>query len=235
LSLQSRFFSSSRPMSFSESHKDYSLHGLEEYAKQLISINLDQEDSSRTSVCIVVAGGGGHAISTLAATPGASSILLEGSVAYNRKSYRAYVGLPSNTTDFRYSSHKAAKLASEAALKRALNFRSDNLRLMSGCVGVGCASTLVSSSSPGDSVKGYGHVVATRADGCQLSLNVTLAGKMESTNRTRLEEDVFISHLVLRTIELIQQAESGKKKARRYSNRRGRLYKRRMGKCCGGS
>jgi nicotinic acid mononucleotide adenylyltransferase len=59
---------------------------------------------------------------------------------------------------------------------------------------------------------GYGHVVATRADGCQLSLNVTLPGKMESTNRTRLEEDVFISHLVLRTIELIQQAESGIKK-----------------------
>jgi nicotinic acid mononucleotide adenylyltransferase len=55
-------------------------------------------------------------------------------------------------------------------------------------------------------------VVATRADGCQLSLNVTLAGKMESTNRTRLEEDVFISHLVLRAIELIQQTESGKKK-----------------------
>jgi hypothetical protein len=64
LSLQSRFFSLSRPMSFSESHKDYSLHGLEQYAKQLISVNLDQEESSRTSVCIVVAGGRGHAIST---------------------------------------------------------------------------------------------------------------------------------------------------------------------------
>jgi nicotinamide mononucleotide (NMN) deamidase PncC len=209
VNLRNRFFSSSRSMSFSESHKDYSLHGLEEYAERLISTNLDQaESTSRTSVCIAVAGGGGHAISTLAATPGASSIFLEGSVTYNRKSFHAYVGLPSNSTDIRYNSHKAAKLASEAALKRAMNFRSDNLTLMTGCVGVGCASALVSSSSP-ESVKGSGYIVATRADGCQLALNVSLAGKLATSDRTRREEDIFISHLVLRSIELIQQSEKG--------------------------
>jgi hypothetical protein len=198
-------------MSFSESHKDYSLNGLQDYAESLIKTNLDQEESSRSSVCIAVAGGGGHAISTLASTPGASSMLLEGSLTYDRKSYLSYVGLPSNTRGFRYSSQEAAKLSSEAALKRALNFRSGNLRLMPGCVGIGCASSLVSSSSPG-SVKGYGYVVATRADGSQLSLNVSLAGKLGTENRTRHEEDVFISHLVLRTIELIQEAEKGAKK-----------------------
>jgi nicotinic acid mononucleotide adenylyltransferase/nicotinamide mononucleotide (NMN) deamidase PncC len=205
---RSAVYSTSRIMSFSEVPHDYSLEALGEYAQELINKNMAQELSTRTSVCLAVAGGGGHAISTLAATPGASSILLEGSVTYDRKSYRAYVGLPSSiTTDFRYSSHKAAKLASEAALKRALNFRSHSLKLMTGCVGVGCASALVSSSSPGN-VKGYGHIVATRADGSTIALNVTLAGRQDNQNRSRVEEDVFISHLVLRVMELVQQAES---------------------------
>jgi nicotinic acid mononucleotide adenylyltransferase/nicotinamide mononucleotide (NMN) deamidase PncC len=205
--LPSAFYSTSTIMSFSEVPHDYSLEALGDYAQELINKNMAQEQSSRTSVCLAVAGGGGHAISTLAATPGASSILLEGSVTYDRKAYRAYVGLPSNTTDFRYSSHKAAKLASEAALKRALNFRSHSLKLMTGCVGVGCASALVSSSSP-ENVKGYGHIVATRADGSTLALNVTLAGRQDNQNRSRVEEDVFISHLVLRVMELVQRAES---------------------------
>jgi nicotinic acid mononucleotide adenylyltransferase len=195
-------------MTLPQRHKDYSLQDLADYSQELINKNLDQEESARTSVCLAVAGGGGHAISTLASTPGASSMLLEGTVTYDRKSYLAYVNLPSNTSDFRYSSSKAAKLASEAALKRALIFRSSNLRLMNGCVGIGCASALVSSSSP-DSVKGYGHIVATRADGFQLTLNVTLAGKEDDQCRTRVEEDIFISHLVLRAIERVQQVDDG--------------------------
>lgn len=203
---QSRFFSSSPAMSFSESHKDYSLIGLQEYAKTLIQSNLDQDEASRTSVCISIAGGGGHAISTLAATPGASSMLLEGSVNYSRQSYRSYIGLASHIKGFKYSSHEAAKLASEAALKRALKYRTDNLNLMTGCVGIGCASSLVSSAS-GEGVQGFGHIVATRSDGCQVSLNVTLAGMKGMENRTRQDEDVFISHLILRSIELVQQAD----------------------------
>lgn len=200
-------------MSFSDSDGDYTAEGLEEYARALINSNLELEAESRCSVCIAVAGGGGHSISTLAATSGASSMLLEGTVAYDRRAFRSYVGLTSNNnnstnTKVRYNSLEAAKLASETALKRAMNFKTDNLKQMNGCVGVGCASALVSSSSP-DSVKGSGFVVATRADGAQLSINVSLASKANSNGRTRMEEDYFISHLILRSIELISQSETG--------------------------
>ena len=191
-------------MSFSESHKDYTQERLEDYAKSLIAKNLSQEPDLRLSVCIAVAGGGGNAISTLAATCGASSMLLEGMVTYDRRSYRSYVGLTSNSTRIGYNSLEAAKLASETALKRAMNFKSGNLTQMNGCVGIGSASALVSSSSP-DTAKSSGFIVATRADGSQLSVSISLASKAQSNGRTRKEEDVFMSHLILRSIELIQQ------------------------------
>jgi nicotinic acid mononucleotide adenylyltransferase/nicotinamide mononucleotide (NMN) deamidase PncC len=202
-------FAADGKMSFSDSDEDYRGEGLEEYARTLINSNLDLEENSRCSVCIAVAGGGGHAISTLAATSGASSILLEGTVAYDRRAFRSYVGLTANnSTKVRYNSLEAAKLASETALKRAMNFKTHNLKQMNGCVGVGCASALVSSSSP-DSVKGSGFIVATRADGAQLSIDVSLASMADSNGRTRMEEDIFISHLILRSIELISLSETG--------------------------
>lgn len=206
---QQSFFTTN--MSFSESDEDYSMKGLEEYAKSLIDSNVALEPENRASVCVCVAGGGGHAISTLAATSGASSMLLEGTVAYDRRAFRSYVGLTANSTRVRYNSLEAAKLASETALKRAMNFKTHNLRQMNGCVGVGCASALVSSSSP-DSVKGSGYIVATRADGSQLSINVTLVAQADVNQRTRVEEDVFISHLILRSIELIRQSTKGLEK-----------------------
>ena len=198
-------------MSFSESHKDYLEERLEDYANSLIANNLNQEPDLRSSVCIAVAGGGGNAISTLAATSGASSLLLEGVVAYDRRSYRSYVGLTSNSTRIGYNSLQAAKLASETALKRAMNFKAGNLTQMNGCVGIGSASALVSSSSP-DTVKGSGFVVATRADGSQLSVSFSLASRAQSNGRTRKEEDVFISHLILRSIEMIQQPKDSEQK-----------------------
>jgi nicotinamide mononucleotide (NMN) deamidase PncC len=194
-------------MSFSESEKDYTDVSLEDYARSLIDKNLNQEPDLRSSVCIAVAGGGGYAISTLAATCGASSMLLEGAVTYDRRSYRSYVGLTSNNTRISYNSLEAAKLASETALKRAMNFKTQKLKQMNGCVGIGSASALVSTSSP-DTVKGSGYVVATRADGSQLSISFSLASKAESNNRSRKDEDIFISHLILRSIELIQQPDS---------------------------
>jgi len=208
LSYPQHFFSFADKMSFSENDNDYSAKGLEEYAKSLIDSNVALEPENRASVCIAVAGGGGHAISTLAATSGASSMLVEGTVAYDRRAFRSYVGLSYNSTRVSYNSPEAARLASEMALKRAMNFKTHNLKQMNGCVGVACASALVSSSSP-DSVKGSGYVVATRADGSQLSINVSLAGKADVNLRTRMEEDIFISHLILRSIELIHKSEKG--------------------------
>lgn len=193
-------------MSFSESDHDYTAETLEELATALIDSNLACEPESRCSVCICVAGGGGHSIATLAATSGASSLLLEGNVAYDRSAFLSYVGLNSNSTRIRYNSQEAAKLASETALKRAMTFKTNNLKQMNGCIGIGCASALVSSSSP-DSVKGSGYIVATRADGSQLSINVALASKAESNGRNRKAEDIFISHLILRSIDLIRHSD----------------------------
>ena len=52
-------------MSFSESHKDYSLIGLQECAEGIVADNVAKDEPSRSSVCIVVAGGGGNAIINL--------------------------------------------------------------------------------------------------------------------------------------------------------------------------
>mmetsp|Transcript_58767 Transcript_58767/g.143753 ORF Transcript_58767/g.143753 Transcript_58767/m.143753 type:complete len:639 (+) Transcript_58767:56-1972(+) len=207
-------FESSASSVISESHKDYTLEALQDYAKKLIELNGRNggETSTRTSVSIVVAGGGGHAISTLASTSGASSLLLEGVVAYDRNSYLRYCNMK-DKKGFVFSSYEAAKVASEAAIKQALTIRSmdDNLRLMPRCIGIGSASALVSGSSSSVStssgVKGYGHIVATRSDGVQLSLNVTLKGISEdgTEGRCRMDEDIFLSHLILRSIEHLER------------------------------
>ena len=207
-------YESSASSVISESHKDYTLEALHEYAKNLIEMNLRNggDSSTRTSVSIVVAGGGGHAISTLSSTSGASSLLLEGVVAYDRNSYLRYCNMK-DKKGFVFSSYEAAKVASEAAMKQALTIRSmdDNLRSMPRCIGVGSASALVSGSSSSTStssgIKGYGHVVATRSDGVQLSLNITLKGISEdgTEGRSRMDEDIFLSHLILRSIEHLER------------------------------
>ena len=196
---------------FPETQDAYSLEGLVAFAGELIRKNKEEdEETAKTSVCLAIAGGGGHAISTLSSTPGASALLLEGTVAYDRKSYCTYCDLPTNTKGFKYSSFKAAEMASEAALKRALNYIStNNLRGMSGCIGVGCASSLVTSSVQG-STRSHANIVATAANGRQLYLNVTLAGKQDGVTRSRMEEDHFVSSLVLRAIERLRLASSGK-------------------------
>ena len=195
-------------MSFPETQNAYSLEGIASFAEELVKKNKQKEDeTAKTSVCLAIAGGGGHAISALSATPGASSLLLEGTVAYDRKSYCSYVNLPTNTKGFKYSSYESAKMASEAALKKALNYIStNNLKRMGGCVGVGCASTLVTSSVKG-SDRSHANIVATAADGGQLYLNVTLAGQQDGVTRSRLEEDYFVSNLVLRAIQRLKLAD----------------------------
>jgi hypothetical protein len=203
-----------------------SLPALEDHAREIINRNLERDaSSSRTRLCIVIAGGGGKSVSTLAATSGASSLLLEGTIAYDRNSFLQYVGKP-DTRGFKFSDAEAASLASVAALKRALNYCSmdDNVRLMPRCIGVGCASALVSSPNPTNGTNatpdenapppGRGHIVATRADGLQLTLSVSLEGQQQHLHqlgmkrRTRLEEDICMSHLILKAIERLDEAAS---------------------------
>jgi nicotinamide mononucleotide (NMN) deamidase PncC len=191
-----RSTSSSRIMA--SPHWEYSMEGLENYAKALVGDNLKKDEAQRTSCCIAVAGGGGSSISSLASTSGASQMLLDGDITYSRKSYLSYVGLPSDTTGFYYTSLNAAKLASKAALHRAFRFQTGDIRRMPGCIGVGCTSALTSSSGEEES---HAYIVATKADGMQLALNITL----EDRDKTRLEEEICVSYWILRAIDLIQK------------------------------
>lgn len=188
-------------MSFSEAEEDYTMEALESAAVELVTMNQQQHESNRASICIAIAGGGGHALSTLAATPGASSILLEGVVTYDRRSYRSYVGLSSSFEKISHNSKEAARLASEEALRRCMTFKSNKPTQMGKCIGVGCTSALVSAPSSSSSNGGSGFIVATRGDGLQLSIKVELSGKPGGNSRTRMEEDAVLSHLILKSIQ----------------------------------
>jgi nicotinic acid mononucleotide adenylyltransferase len=95
---------------------------------------------SSNPICVVIAGGGGHFVSTLAATSGASSILLEGTIPYSRPAFIEYVqqhmdttktnGISSSSTNttrhineetFKYCSEDASQRLAYAAYQRALH------------------------------------------------------------------------------------------------------------------
>jgi len=195
---------------------DFSLRSLEEEATALVAA------PSPAAVCLAVAGGGSHAISTLASTSGASSVLLEGTLAYDRAAFRAYVGATLDDVDgrgdgkkFNYTSRSAARWLSEAALARALRC-AENPTRMAACIGVGCSSSLAStpSASSGDG-HGSGYVVATRADGRQVAFDISLARPAAAGGvvaRTRAEEDVFVSHWVYQAIECIRRRDDSETK-----------------------
>mmetsp|Transcript_44921 Transcript_44921/g.108589 ORF Transcript_44921/g.108589 Transcript_44921/m.108589 type:complete len:515 (+) Transcript_44921:23-1567(+) len=183
----------------SMSSSAFSAETLSDKAKELIDRNLAREESERNSCCIAVAGGGGKALSALSSTAGASQLLLEGCVAYSRKSYLSYVRLASDTTGFFYTSMEAARLASNAALLKALQFQTSDVRRMTHCVGVGCTSSLTSS---GEKSKAF--IVATSADGRQLCLSIVL----DDSGRTREEEDICVSNWVLRAIDFVSSGSN---------------------------
>eukprot|EP00535_Pseudo-nitzschia_heimii_P009430 CAMPEP_0197181600 /NCGR_PEP_ID=MMETSP1423-20130617/5840_1 /TAXON_ID=476441 /ORGANISM="Pseudo-nitzschia heimii, Strain UNC1101" /LENGTH=698 /DNA_ID=CAMNT_0042631887 /DNA_START=52 /DNA_END=2148 /DNA_ORIENTATION=- len=169
------------------------------YAEQLIGKNSGSQQ--RHKFCVYLAGGGSTAVSTLAATPGASSFLLEGRTTYDRHSYLNACEMPDRDTmgrGFSYGGEEAAGLASRAALKQALTLASmdDDLRTMPSTIGIGCASVLVSGEG---SPSGKGTVVATAADGLVLTLSI----EMKEPQRSRFDEELVLSHLVLRSAELL--------------------------------
>ena len=74
---------------------------------------------------LAVAGGGGHLLSSLSSTPGASQVLLQASILYDRESYRRYIQKATDISleeipSFRYASIEASKYAATASLKEAL-------------------------------------------------------------------------------------------------------------------
>lgn len=163
---------------------------VEQVAHRLVN----STDNNKALVCIAVAGGGSHAISALASTPGASSMLLEGTVTYDRRSFHKYVQHHCDDL-FNYVSSEAAHLLSQTALERAMQYRSC-LSEQSRCVGVGSSSALVQ-SKPGRLSRA--HVVATRADGGQWECYLQLA----PNNKTRVEQDQLLGRILLESIEQV--------------------------------
>lgn len=132
--------------------EDFSLQNLQHRMHAFV-----QRHKHNCRLAVALAGGGGHFLSTLTSTPGASSVLLEGCITYDRESYRQYVQQNLNASTFRYSSQKSADMASQVAVRRAIKLAAaadptyrghgplDGLR---NAVGVACASALQSPSSP---------------------------------------------------------------------------------------
>ena len=76
------------------------------------------------ALVLAVAGGGGHLLSSLSSTPGASQVLLQASILYDRESYRRYIQQSNQVSlespSFRYASIQASGYAASASLKEAL-------------------------------------------------------------------------------------------------------------------
>ena len=148
-------------------------------------------------LAVVIAGGGGHFLASLAATPGASKVLLDGCLPYNRESMRQYV----QSDEMEYCSANAANKASRAALRKALRLSSavdpkyghSPLEHQVLSVGVGCTSALRSGAVSGP---GKAFVCVTQADGRQTQLALEM-----SEGQSRFEEDLVVSHAILSAIE----------------------------------
>eukprot|EP00986_Skeletonema_menzelii_P015731 scaffold12532_cov156-Skeletonema_menzelii.AAC.2 len=138
-------------------------------------------NASRIKTCIAIAGGGSTASSAIASTSGASSLLLESIVTYDRRSFAEFVtnnqccdvvfnscdsqdndetidpttdtGSDINPSNFSFCSTQAAVLLSQAALSRSIQLSPRFQDRALHCVGVGCASALVGNTESSDGGK----------------------------------------------------------------------------------
>lgn len=170
-------------------------------------VPLDRRD--RAGLCVAIAGGGSSFLSALAATPGASTILMDGTLLYGRESHRDYLKVP--PTDERIeslvSSQSAEQLA-DAACRRALalitthDSRDKDLRHYRSARGLSCTSMLQSTSSKLKS-EAYLACHGSLSDDPFVSIHVKL-----NAERDRLEEDVFVGHCMLSTLQIFEASMS---------------------------
>jgi len=185
--------------------RDFSLQSLQDRVQNFVT-----QHSSQCRLVLSIAGGGGHFLSTLAATPGASSVLLEGSINYDRESYRRYVerDLPSEL--FKYSSAVSAQYAAQASLRRALQLSAaadpayghKAVSYMNHSLGMACASALASSNSTA-ARNSRAYICAHKLEGgllVEMQVRLTM-GLPDAKQRSRFEEDVVVSHCVLDCLE----------------------------------
>lgn len=182
-----------------EKNKDcdyYSLSFLQQQSSLLLM------NDCPPKLCLAIAGGGGHALSTIASTPGASKLLLEGTITYDRCSFQSYVGATLPDT-FSFSSLEAGRMLSQKSLLKAMQLRAlhDHATFTDilNCVGVGAASTLATTmpTKNTNGRKSRGAIVTSCANGRQVATEFTL----NSSQRNRFEQDVLCSNLIVQSIQ----------------------------------
>jgi len=159
-----------------------------------------------------MAGGGGNFLGILASTPGASKILLQGNILYDRESYRRFVQRTLDSENFRYASVESSEYAAHAALREALTLSAaadpkyghHPTKNLQHSVGIGSASAL--SSNDGTKRTSRAFCTAQTSDSFKVTLQATLAKTGDKTvDRTRFEEDVFVAHCILTCVEYTLQ------------------------------
>jgi nicotinic acid mononucleotide adenylyltransferase len=202
-----------------------------------------QAKSTDVQFAVAIAGGGSHFLSTLASTPGASAVLLEGVVAYDRESFHDYLysnrqgdalekqllelsvqgetiitepatdDIISRPKTWRYASKEASLLLGSAAMHRGLYLTTRSMSdssssegamsRMKQTVGVALTSKLSTRSSSRPERRSQAFCIVTRSDGPPVTLEAILAA-----NRSRLEEDIVVSHLLLTCLEFALNTSS---------------------------
>lgn len=208
---------------------------LQALAKRLVLANAkstenDSKANTNVKVAFAIAGGGSRAISSLASTPGASSVLYSGNVFYDRTSFAQYVSqyLPSDSTNmmnfsntniscqnrdgrFGFASSGAAVLLSQAALNQAFQ-GTNSLKGMEGIIGVGCTSTLVSHGR--EDRKSRVHIAISKGGidtGVLYNIILGNSGNIEcevqdqldrsvTVRRDRNEEEELVAKLILNSV-----------------------------------
>lgn len=171
-------------------------------AKRLIEGSQPNEKPSQLQpikVCIAVAGGGSNAASAIASTPGASSLLLEAIITYDRRSYVEFVSSNVKKDDeflmnleesydqsfnspapFGFCSTTSAVLLSRSALNRSLSLT--RFQSSVDCIGIGCTSSLVGRVSPeGDDIG--------KRKGRKSRARIAISSLCEGTNVYEVELD----------------------------------------------
>lgn len=182
--------------------EDYSMDNL---LNRLKAFQAQHKNDCR--LVATVAGGGGTFMSGLASTPGASAILVEGTLTYDRQSYRNYVNKEIDMETFKFCSKEAAQLAAESALTKASRLcafevsKHDDfpfpLSNFPKCIGVGCASALLSDSKRKNRTsRAYVSVTSPLR---QVNMRVGLA---PDGGRSRFEQDIFVAHCILTCLEV---------------------------------
>ena len=149
--------------------------------------------------CVVVTGAGIRAISDLFSQPGTSRTILEAQVPYARKALDDFVGIQAD----QHVSSEEAKLIAEAALKRARHLAGDKGASddpEEQLFGVGCTAAIATDRiRRGEDRAHVAWTDGTRSGGASIWF--------DKSARTREQEDVIVSAIVLNSIAEVTGVE----------------------------